>query len=71
MKLNEFIDHMKHNSVKIKIIDYLPNLELYSGDVGTYKTSVIKSEINDCFIVYIKPDNFNEKLLRIYIVKEK
>ena len=71
MKLNEFIDHMKHNSVKIKIFDYLPNLELYSGDVGTYKTSVIKSEINDCFIVYIKPDNFNEKLLRIYIVKEK
>lgn len=71
MKLSEFIDHMKHNSVKIVITDYLPNEELYKGDVGCYKTSVIKSSIDKCDIVYIKPDNFDEKLLRLFIVKEK
>ncbi len=71
MKLSEFINHIKHNSVKIRIIDYLPNTEIYNGDVGCYKTSVIKSSINDCLLVYIKPDNFKDELLNLYIVKEK
>lgn len=54
MKLNEFINHIKHNSVYINISNKFNNL-LYSGTIGTYKTSVIKDKINNVNVKFIYP----------------
>ena len=63
MKLVEFINHIKHNSLSIKIIgsNYIT---IYDGSIGSYKTSVIKNKIDECEINKILTD---ENQLYIYI----
>ena len=55
MKVFEFINHNKHNSVGLTIINYHNNECYFNNDIGVYKTSVIKNKINDRDIVYIEP----------------
>jgi hypothetical protein len=43
MTLGEFLNHIKHKSLKIKIVD---RDEEFNGTLGEYETSVVKSEIN-------------------------
>jgi hypothetical protein len=44
MTLGEFLNHIKHKSLKIKIVD---RDEEFDGTVGEYETSVVKSKINN------------------------
>ena len=55
MKLGEFINHIKHNSLYIDIFGYDSAKIYFTGDIGTYKTSVIKSKINELKIGKIEP----------------
>ena len=64
MNLNDFMSHMKHKSLSIKIEKLIPNEELglttkllYDGDVGTYGTTVIKSQIGNEKIFVINPED--------------
>jgi hypothetical protein len=43
MCLGEFLNHIKHKSLKIRIVDRDVEFE---GTLGEYETSVVKSEIN-------------------------
>lgn len=54
MKLYEFINHIKHNKVYINISNKF-NHSIYSGTIGTYKTSVIKDKINESDVKFIYP----------------
>lgn len=64
MKLNEFINHIKHNSLSIMIIDFDYHETLYDGSIGSYKNACVRSEIDNCKIVKILTD---ENQLYIYI----
>lgn len=66
MTLNEFINHIKHNSLRIKIYFYQDideydeyAEELWNDTVGGYRTSVMKSHIGECDIVTIHPFNWD------------
>lgn len=53
MNVNEFLYHIKHNSLEINIftgarIEFL-------GTVGEYKTAVVKEKIGECQIDKIEP----------------
>ena len=54
MKLNEFINHIKHNSVYINISNKF-NSSIYSGTIGEFKTSIIKDKINNVNVKFIYP----------------
>lgn len=54
MKLYEFINHIKHNSVYINISNKF-NHSIYSGTIGEFKTSVIKDKINNVNVKFIYP----------------
>lgn len=55
MGLGEFINHIKHNSVGIDIFGYDTAKFYYTGTVGSYKTAVVKSKIDDVEIGKIEP----------------
>lgn len=64
MKVNEFIHHIKHNSVKIKISKYVEVAQdiiqpkvVYDGTVGTYLTSVLRNQIDNSNISTIHPQD--------------
>ena len=64
MKVNEFIHHIKHNSVKIKISKYYEVAQdiiqpkvVYDGTVGTYLTSVARNELDNLKIYSIHPQD--------------
>ncbi len=69
MTLNEFINHIKHNSLTINIFEK-PYDELdfhkihFLGSVGEFKTAVIKRYIGEWRILKIEPLEFE---LNIYI----
>lgn len=62
MTLDEFINHLKHRNLVIRIY-FLQDVEedeetsepVYDGTVGTYTTSLIRSHISKCDIVRILP----------------
>lgn len=54
MKLYEFINHIKHNKIYINITNKF-NSSIYSGTIGTYKTSVIKDKIDNSNVKFIYP----------------
>jgi hypothetical protein len=56
MTLGEFLNHIKHKSLKIKIVD---RDEKFIGTVGEYETSVVKSEINNKPITIVFPNEFH------------
>jgi hypothetical protein len=53
MTLGEFLNHIKHKSLKIKIVD---RDEEFNGTVGEYETSVVKSKINNKPITIVFPN---------------
>ena len=55
MKLGEFINHIKHNSLYIDTFGYDLAKQYFTGAIGTYKTSVVKSKINELKIGKIEP----------------
>lgn len=55
MSLGEFIDHIKHNSLYIDVFGFDSATMYYTGYVGSYRTSVIKSKINNFKIGKIEP----------------
>ncbi len=64
MKVNEFIHHIKHNSVKIKISKYYEVAQdiiqpkvVYDGTIGTYLTSVARNQIDNSNISIIHPQD--------------
>ena len=61
MKLGEFIHHIKHRSLSIKIYDMDNNL-LYDGDVGQYLNSVYRYD--NYIVKYIYPE---DDLLMLYL----
>ena len=78
MKLNEFINHIKHNSLSIEIIDY-SYITIYDGSIGSYKTSVIKNKIDEkgifidnCIIFKIHDTNYKLKINNddLFLIKE-
>ena len=54
MKLDQFIDKLRHRSLKILIVTS-DNVELYDGTVGTYLTSVFRQNNAKRAIHYIYP----------------
>lgn len=66
MKFNDFISHIKHNSLYIHVftgarIDFL-------GTVGEYKTAILKRKIGDRKIYKIEPLTNS---LNIFLEEEK
>lgn len=55
MTLGEFINHIKHNSLYIDIFGYDTARMYFTGYVGSYKTAVVKSKIDDVEIGKIEP----------------
>ena len=53
MTLGEFLNHIKHKSLKIRIIG---KNEKFIGTVGEYETSIVKSEINNKPITIVFPN---------------
>ena len=64
MCLGEFLSHIKHKSLKIKIIDR--DVE-FDGTLGEYETSVVKSEINYKLINVVFPNEFHPGGLIIFL----
>ena len=56
MTLGEFLNHIKHKSLKIRIVDR--DVE-FDGTLGEYETSVVKSEINYKLINVVFPNEFH------------
>lgn len=54
MTINEFIDHIKHKSMKVIIIDANDKL-IYNGTLGTFINSVARLKIGFVDIVFIQP----------------
>ena len=55
MTLNEFINHIKHNSLEITISDNLFDNPMYRDSIGAFKTSITKSKIGDLKILDVEP----------------
>ncbi len=53
MTVGEFLNHIKHKSLKIRILDRDVEFE---GTLGEYETSVVKSEINYKLINVVFPN---------------
>lgn len=64
MTLGEFLNHIKHKSLKIKIID---RDEKFDGTLGEYETSIVKSEINNKPINVVFPNEFHHGELVILL----
>lgn len=64
MTLNEFINHIKHKSLGITILDANDIEVLYAADVGCYLTSTAKNTIGNRLIDRITPIGNN---LTIYL----
>jgi hypothetical protein len=56
MSVGEFLNHIKHKSLKIRIVDRDVEFE---GTLGEYETSLVKSEINYKLINIVFPDEFH------------
>lgn len=54
MTLGEFILHLKHKSISIKILGYESDNLLYIGDVGGYLHWIYRSRFDKAFIYQIK-----------------
>lgn len=65
MRLDEFISHIKHNSLYIDVFGANSAKIYYSDYIGAYKTSVVKSKIGSMIINKIEP---LVNSLNIYIV---
>lgn len=56
MTLNEFIEHIKHNSVTMDIFAGVNSCKFYfTGTIGTFKNAVLRSKIGNVRIVKIEP----------------
>ncbi len=64
MTLGEFLNHIKHKSLKIRIIG---KNEKFNGTVGEYETSVVKSKINNKPINIVFPNEFHPGGLIIFL----
>lgn len=64
MKLDEFISHIKHSSVNIKIIGSDTCHDIYIGSIGTYQHWIHKNEYNDNPIDVI---TFNKGVMNIFL----
>ena len=77
MTLGEFLNHIKHKSLKIEIIttihyDNQSSEVNFKGTLSEYQTSVVKSEINDKLIEIIIPGMKNDEYnLGIFIKENK
>ena len=60
MTLNEFINHLKHNSININVFE--DGKIWYLGSVGSYKTSIVKSKIGNFRIEKIEPLELDENM---------
>lgn len=64
MTLGEFLNHIKHKSLKIRIIG---KNEKFNGTVGEYETSDVKSKINNKPITIVFPNEFHPGGLIIFL----
>ena len=60
MTLNEFINHLKHNSINLNI--FAGAKIMYLGSVGSYKTSIVKPKIGNLKIEKIEPLELDENI---------
>ena len=60
MTMNEFINHLKHNSININVFE--SGKIWYLGSVGSYKTSIVKSKIGNFRIDKIEPLELDENM---------
>lgn len=60
MTLNEFINHLKHNSININVFE--GGKIWYLGSVGSYKTSIVKPKIGNFRIEKIEPLELDENM---------
>ena len=66
MELREFIDHIKHKSLKITIYsNLLKPILWFEGTIGEYSTSVVKSEINNRDVQLVVPNHDGSLDIRI------
>lgn len=65
MILNDFIEHIKHNSLGIDIFGSCKMY--YTGTIGTFKNAVVKSKIGNAIIEKIEPLS---QSLNIFIKEE-
>lgn len=66
MKVNDFIEHSKHNSVKIAIYD-INNKTIFTGCIGEFKHSLVKDKISNVEIKMIYPYPLINDLFQLYI----
>ena len=71
MTLGEFLNHLKHKSLKneVSYLNLDRDIKLYKGTIGEYQTAVVKSDINDKSVCMIFPVKHDE--LEIYIKGEQ
>lgn len=56
MTLDQFINHIKHKSLMIDVFQCNNGCkQYYSGLIGSYLTSVVRSKIGSCRIEKIEP----------------
>ncbi len=65
MTLGEFLNHIKHKSLKIEI--HIESDILFEGTIGEYSTSVVKSKINNKKVSGVYPSWISNDLLKIYL----
>lgn len=71
MKLIEFIDHIKHRSLNIKIENddiYGDFCTYFEGTIGEYQTAIIRSKLDNALIERIEP---TAQSLRIFVRRNK
>jgi hypothetical protein len=66
MKIREFINHIKHKSLKITIYSNILKPKVwFEGTIGEYSTSVVKSKLDNEEIQLIVPTKNGDLDIRI------
>jgi hypothetical protein len=66
MTLGDFLNHIKHKSLKITIYSNLLKPKVwFEGTIGKYSTSLVKDKINNQEIQLIVPNQKGELDIRI------
>lgn len=67
MTLIEFIKHLAHRSIKIRLYDLNKKL-VYEDTIGTYVHSIKRNIFDDCKIMELIPDDSDIFVVYLYMV---
>ncbi len=67
MTLNEFVNHIKHNSLSIHVRCFNKDIPEYHGTFGDFKNSVYKHKYGDIEISHCYPNFKHDDTLHIML----